>query len=617
MTSDNLDIDRRKLLKYASVGGAAALAGCFGGGGDDGTASPTSSGPQQTSGGSGIDTESDIPKGGKPVIGLSNKPRGFNPLVISDAAAWAIMDQMHPYPTARDPAKPTKTAPFVFKEWSFDPNSLTGTAKLNEGFTWSDGKSLTAEDVVFTYNYLMNHSGHRYESNSGQVKDIATTGEYELEFTLKNKVAAVFTPETGVFAVPILPPQVWEGVDDYQKFDPVKANGELLGAQGWSWKDSKEGTWYELSAQRDNIPDSIHPGPYVDSLRFLVFGDMTSLINSLKNGEVDLTYESITPNRAFQLQDAKPAKVWSARCRGYNYIAHNMRRVPLDDKPFRQSLGFVYPFNYVKSTLRKGLTETGDYAAAKVYDSWRPNDFSTPSEHGPYKTEDGKLDVQKARSFLENASGEHDYTFGPVKSSQVTGDKEIRVNGKPLTKAHTNNDGKTGQGPLKVVVSPPSVEPVRSRAVSKFVENLNKVGIPAETNPTAENTQTSLVWGQENFDMWASGWIWMPKPHFYLSFWLTSAKADLKSDKDATHLNPMGYTGADELINTVQTTYTPKEQKAAAREALATIYEDAPVLITEYPNRLHATSNTYDGWVKVPGGISQNPWTYLNVHKPK
>lgn len=620
MDSDSHRVDRRRFMRYAGVGSLAALAGCTESG-SDGSGTPTSGGTetstqQTTSGGSGVDQGSDVTKGGKPVIGLSNQPRGFNPLVISDAAAWAIMDQMHPYPTARDPKKPTETAPFVFKDWQFDADSLSGTAKITEGFKWSDGADLTAEDVAFTYQYLLDHEGHRYESNTANVKDIGTGGnEYELEFTLKNEVAAVFTPETGVFAVPILPKQVWEGVDDYQKFDPVAENGELLGAQGWSWADAEEGTWYELSAAPDNIPDEIHEGPYVDSLRFLVKDDMTALINALKNGQVDLTYESITPNRAFQLQDAENSKVWSARARGYNYLAHNMRRVPLDDRAFRQSLGFVYPYNYLKSSLRKGLTETGDYAAAKVYDPWRPDDFQTPVEHGPYKTDDGKLDVQQAREFLSNASEKHEYTWEAAESPQVTGDKEIRVNGKLLTEAHTNNAGDGGQGPLKVIVSPPSVEPVRSRAVSRFVENLNEVGIPAETKPTAENTQTSLVWGQENFDIWASGWIWMPKPHFYMGFWLTSAKADMESSSESPALNPMGYSGADELIDKVHKTYDQKSQRATAKEALATVYEDQPALITEYPNRLHATSNAFDGWVKVPGGISQNPWTYLNVHK--
>lgn len=308
----------------------------------------------------------------------------------------------------------------------------------------------------------------------------------------------------------------------------------------------------------------------------------------------------------------------SSPSRGYDYIAHNLRRVPLDDKSFRQSLGYIFPFNYLESTLRRGLSTAASYASAAAYSDWWPDDYDTPISHGPYRTDDGQLDVEQAREFLKTADGAHEFTFGSVESSQVSGvdaDQEIRVDGELLTEAHTDTDGNSGQGPLEIVVSPPSTSPVRAQAVGRFVENLNKVGIPAEVNPVAENSQNSLVWSQEDFDMWMTGWIYMPQPHFYLSFWLQSSRADLQSEEEALNLNPMGYTNADDLISAVHNTADPAEQKNAAAEALARIYEDQPALITEYPDRVHATSNAYEGFTKLPGGVSQPPWTYINIRQ--
>ncbi|USZ70139.1 ABC transporter substrate-binding protein (plasmid) [Halorussus salilacus] len=610
MRIDSPHSERRDLLKYLGAGGLVGLAGCTSSesGGDEQDTTTESSTTESSS----TDTEDDsgeASRDGMPVVGIGNEPRGFNPLTISDSSAWAIMDQLYVYPTVRDPDDPNETVGFAFSDWEFDPDSLTGSATIREGMTWTDGEDFTADDVAFTFEYLMENEGHRFEANVGNFEEITATDTHEIEFTLQDEVAAVFTPDTGAFAVPILPEHVWSEVDDYTEYAP----DSIVGAGGFEWEDASEGNWYELSARPDALPDEIHEGPYVDGLRFRVFGETTALINSLKNGEADLTYDSITPNRAFQLQDSDDVTVWDAPSRGYNYIALNMRRVPFDDRAFRQSLGFVYPYDYLVNNLRKGLSTPGDYAAANVYDPWRPDDFETPFEHGPHQTEDGKLDVERVRSFLENADGEHDYTFDSVESSEVTGDKEIRVDGELLTEAHTDNDGESGQGPLKMMLTPPSASPVVARACARFVENLNEVGIPAEQEPVAENSQTSRVQGNEDFDMWESQWIYMPKPHMYLGFWLHSSRADLESETEDVHLNPMGYTGADDLITEVQSTYDPEEQQAATREALATIYQDAPALITEYPNRLHATTNTYDGWVKMPGGISQNPWSYLNV----
>lgn len=593
-------VNRRSVLRYTGIGGVAALAGCTG---DDGESAGDGSDDSDST--ETVDSDG-IQMGGEPVVGLTSEPNGFNPLLISDADAWAIMGRFYPEPIVRDPSEPGGHAPFVFSDWDFDPESMEGWATVTDGMEWSDGTSLTADDVAFTFNYLMEVEGHRYEANVSGFEMLEATGNNEIEFSLADEVAAIFTPETGAFAVPQLPEHVWGDVDDFEEYSP----DELVGAGGFRWDDSDPGNWYEIEAAPELMPDEIHEGPYVDSLRYQVFGSETALTNALQNGDVDLTYNSITPNRAFQLQDDENVRVWDARSRGYNYVALNMRRTPLDDVRFRQSLRMAFPFEELVGTHRRGLSERGDYAAAAVYEDWRPDGFDDPFDHGPYELEDG-FDAESVRSFLED----HGYSFGSVESGQVTGDAEIRINGQTLPEAHTGNQGEGGQGPLEIVVDPPSDSPVDSRTAEDFAENLNEVGIPTEINPTDPNAQQSVIWGQEDFDLWFSGWIWMPNPHFYLNFWLHSSRADMDSTSDSINLNPMAYDGADDLITQVHGTSDPDEQQAVAKEALATIYEDTPAIITEYPNRLHATSRAYDGWIEMPGGISQNYWTYLNVHQ--
>ena len=218
MKSDSR-FNRRQLLQYTGAGGLALVAGCTGeSGGGNGDGSEDGSGSD-----SGTDNNvggSDIPRGGKPIVGLSNVPRGFNPLVISDAAAFAIIDRFYPQATARDPEDPANIVGYVFEEFSFDSETLEGTATVREGFSWSDGESFNAEDVAWSFNYLMENEGHRYQQNVANFESFEATGEYDIEITLSSETAAIFTPDTGMFAVPILPRQTWEGVDDYEQFDP-------------------------------------------------------------------------------------------------------------------------------------------------------------------------------------------------------------------------------------------------------------------------------------------------------------------------------------------------------------------------------------------------------------
>ena len=45
----------------------------------------------------------------------------------------------------------------TFKSWEVSPDGLIWTCKLNEGMTWHDGEPVTAEDVAFTINYIIDN----------------------------------------------------------------------------------------------------------------------------------------------------------------------------------------------------------------------------------------------------------------------------------------------------------------------------------------------------------------------------------------------------------------------------------------------------------------------------
>lgn len=596
------------MLRYSGVAGIAGFAGCLGNDeGDDGDGSGGGDGGDGTDGGDGSDGDGSANTGGKPVIGLAAEPKAFNPLVNSQAEMFAILDQFYQNPTVRDLETPSETTGWMFQDYSFDPDSLNGTFSVSEELTWSDGTDFTAEDVAWTFgNYLQNNEGHRYEADVAPIKDIGTTGDYEGEFTLSRSAAAIFVERVGVFSVPVLPKHIWSEVDDYTKFSPT----ELVGSGGYKWGDADPGNWYEIEA-RDDFP--LHDGPFVDALRFRVYGSANAMMQGLQNGEIDMPYRSITPDQAAQIAGQNDIKIWESPSEGYNYVAFNMRRVPFDDKPFRQAMSYIYPYDYLVNDLRRGKATKGDYVAAEAWETGRPESFDEPFDHGPYQTDSGKTDYEQAREHLENAEGKHDYSFGSVESSQVTGDVELRINGQTLPEAHTDNDGNTGNGALDMVMTPPSEAPVAAKATARFVENLNEIGIPAEKRPVDSNTQDSVIWQEEDFDMWESGWIWMIPPDFSMDFWLLGSNADMDSSSSDIHLNPMGYEGANEAIQKSVETFETDAQIEATKEALATIYEDHPVLVTEYPDRINATSGDYTGFVKFPGGIAQNVYTYLNI----
>ena len=93
------------------------------------------------------------------------------------------------------------------------------TFDLRDNIRWHDGRPLTAEDVVFTFQYF---AAQREAGKLSQqiivepVPDIAevrATGPRTVEFRL-NAPVATFLQFGGAGAVPIVPKHIWSGIDN-------------------------------------------------------------------------------------------------------------------------------------------------------------------------------------------------------------------------------------------------------------------------------------------------------------------------------------------------------------------------------------------------------------------
>lgn len=70
------------------------------------------------------------------------------------------------------------------KEWTVSEDALTYTFQLNEGIKFSDGSDFTAEDVVFTYQQVMDNPGLNENVDLTKVKSIEADGDYTVVVTL-------------------------------------------------------------------------------------------------------------------------------------------------------------------------------------------------------------------------------------------------------------------------------------------------------------------------------------------------------------------------------------------------------------------------------------------------
>lgn len=139
----------------ALAGGAAVLAGCGGGSNNSAptpdakqTGAPAAKLPLEEP--KIVDCEPGI-RGGRFVIANISDPKTFNPITANETSSNDVVDMLFHGLVWKSQAT-QELSPGLAAEWSVAEDKKTWTFRLRKGLKWSDGKPITADDVVFTLN---------------------------------------------------------------------------------------------------------------------------------------------------------------------------------------------------------------------------------------------------------------------------------------------------------------------------------------------------------------------------------------------------------------------------------------------------------------------------------
>jgi peptide/nickel transport system substrate-binding protein len=90
----------------------------------------------------------------------------------------------------------------------------TITINLLEGVLWSDGEPFTADDVVFTWQWIMEPSNSAVTQTTwGVIDSVEAVTPTQVKFTMKESSLAWFVPIAGSYYGSIIPKHAWDGKD--------------------------------------------------------------------------------------------------------------------------------------------------------------------------------------------------------------------------------------------------------------------------------------------------------------------------------------------------------------------------------------------------------------------
>lgn len=228
--------------------------------------------------------------------------------------------------------------PWLADSWDVADDGVTWTFDLRDDVTFHDGEALTAEDVVFTFEYNMSGPGSSTGAAVSGIASVTAVDDYTVEIVTEGPDPTFIDNIGGPFGVQIMPQHIWEGVED-----PVQFRGDeaTIGSGPYVIRSFDQATnSFDLEAFEDFF---LGP-PVVERLQLLPVNDE---LLALQRGEID-SASGLQANIPEAQLDALSQQYELLTARGeYNVqlFFNQDQGFPYSEKAFRQ--GVVYALDRV------------------------------------------------------------------------------------------------------------------------------------------------------------------------------------------------------------------------------------------------------------------------------
>jgi peptide/nickel transport system substrate-binding protein len=248
--------------------------------------------------------------GGRFVIATPGNPKTLNPLFALDGASDGITRLLFGTLVNLDSVT-QQTGPGLAESWSVGSDQKTWTFKLRQGVRWSDGRPLTADDVVFTWNDVMYNSDYNhvtYDLFRINGTNFAVTKVNDL--TVQVVTPEVFAPFLEFFGgVAILPRHMLGPAAKEKRFaatyGPNTPPERIVGCGPFRVKEFRPGkfTLLERNPEYWVTDQQGRRLPYFDEVMFAVSGGPGTEPVVFLGGKSDVL-ESLRPENFEQLKQA-------------------------------------------------------------------------------------------------------------------------------------------------------------------------------------------------------------------------------------------------------------------------------------------------------------------------
>lgn len=504
-----------------------------------------------------------------PFVSIYLTPTGINRMVYENLVAYGTNNE---------------AVPGLAEEWEASEDAKTWTFTIGEDRSWSDGEPVTADDVVWTIQAILDDPDG-LGANSSLVTNVdSISAEDEQTVVMELKEPQASNPG---FEIPVVPEHIWSEIDDPSKYPN---DTDVVGSGPYLMKSYEPDRSIELVANENYWRGA----PELDGIDYVFYRNVDASVRGLQAGEVDMVND-LTPAQFDSLENADNITTHAGAGRRYTALAINPGAVDADGEPMgngnpaledidlRTAIMMAIDKQKLVDTVLGGYGEPGQTEIPTVYE-----DFFGYADG----TEVLEFDLDGANDLLDEAG----YEMG---SDGVRSD----LDGNPLE--------------LRLMGDSEDSDHVR---MSEFVsEWLEEIGIKVERDLVGgDQVGTDSTLG--NYDMYFTSWSLGPDPDFQLSI-NTCASRPNADGSGSTSENNWCSPEFDEIFAEQHAELDQETRSGLVKEAFSTLYEARVNQPIWYAESLEAyRSDRFDGFTLQPEGegpiLGQNGYWGLYGAEP-
>ena len=450
----------------------------------------------------------------------------------------------------------------VEDEYEVSDDYKTYTVTLLDGLKWHDGEPLTAEDVKFTFEYVLTQDVGRWITIASGVESIDIDGN-KITFHLTDPNPDFI--RSGLADMRIIAKHVYEGVED-------ATTVPSMGSGAYKMTDYVADQYYTLEAFEDYFKGE----PTVKTLQLPIISDNSVMQQSLISGEIAAYTGSISPELIETYEAAENIDLISTEGYVSTLLLFNCEREPFDEADFRVALTQAIDLDEIIEQVCLGKADKGSAGYVK-------------------------------EGLAEYTEG-LDYVYDPEKASEMLdtlGYTEKDENGMRLGK-----DGEVMD--LELLVQ--SGNTTRTRTAELIAQQLGKIGVKVSVTSMESGSVDDKVWPEfdvskgRDYDMAMWGWS---APVIQKAGAIVAA---CYSDFVAGGDNLSGYKNEefDALAAEYLASEDVDERVELSHEMQKLAASEAPFMTLFFTDTISAVNKEqYGGWKEVKGTYAFNVFSFL------